>query len=278
MIDNENQLINGRYRLVKKLGEGAMGIVYKGEDTHTGQIVAVKALKPQAIVENPTRLERFIREAEALYQLEHPHIVKVYDTIKFNEMYFIVMEYMQGGSLRELLQQEKRLPINFAVETGLDLSDALIRVHRLKIVHRDVKPDNVLLNEHGVARLTDFGAAHITDAATITTNGAFIGTLHYMAPEILKGKPVDHRVDIWSFGVMMYEMVTGYKPFMGKNIKDVLLAIITQPIPGVDKLRPDCPPRLVKLIHAMLIKDRDQRISSMRQVGAELELILEGGV
>jgi len=270
-----NQIIDGRYKMITKLGEGAMGIVYKGEVIATNQPIAIKALKPQAIHENPTRLERFIREADALYQLEHPHIVRVIDTVKYNNLYFIIMEYMAGGSLRSLMDEEGKLPIKFTAETALDLSDALVRTHRLKIIHRDVKPDNVLLNENGIPRLTDFGAAHIANADALTAAGAYIGTMHYMAPEILLGKDMTPQVDIWSFGVMLYEMLTGYTPFMGMKLKDLVMAILKQPVPAIDKLRPDIPPRLATLINNMLQKDESKRISSMRQVGLELEETLD---
>jgi eukaryotic-like serine/threonine-protein kinase len=270
-----NQIIDGRYKLQKKLGEGAMGIVYKGEIIANQQTVAIKALKPQAIHENPTRLERFIREADALYQLEHPHIVRVIDTIKYNNLYFIVMEYMAGGSLRSLMDKEGKLPIKFTVETALDLSDALVRTHRLKIIHRDVKPDNVLLNENGIPRLTDFGAAHIANADALTAAGAYIGTMHYMAPEILLGQEISAKVDVWSFGIVLYEMLTGFTPFMGSKLKDLVMAILKQPVPTTDKLRPDTPARLATLIDNMLQKDAAKRTSSMRHVGLELEEILE---
>jgi eukaryotic-like serine/threonine-protein kinase len=270
-----DQIIDGRYRVFNKLGEGAMGVVYKGEVIEDGMPVAIKALKPQVIVENPLRLERFIREAEALYQLQHPHIVKVLDTVRFNDVYFIIMEYMAGGSLRARLEAEKKLDIRLAVEIALDLSDALIRTHRMRIVHRDVKPDNVLLDENGVARLTDFGAAHITDAETLTMHGAFIGTIHYMAPEILLGQEIDPRADIWSFGVLMYEMLTGFRPFMASTLKDLIMAIIRQPVPNIDKLCTQCPENLVDLVNGMLQKKRDERIGSMRQVGLLLEEVLD---
>lgn len=275
MTDKTDQTIDGRYRLNQKLGEGAMGVVYQGEIIESNTVVAIKALKPQVVKENPTRLERFIREAELLYQLEHPHIVKVLDTVRFNGVYFIVMEYMDGGSLRGLMDDEKQLPVQFTLETALDLSDALIRTHRMKIIHRDVKPDNVLLDSRGLPRLTDFGAAHITDANTLTQHGAFIGTMHYMSPEILRGVEVDHRADIWSFGVMIYEMLTGFRPFMGRNFRDLIFAVLNQPVPNIDKLRPDLPPVLVTLVHSMLEKDRDNRPNSMRAVGLELEQALE---
>ncbi len=271
---SDQQIIDGRYRVLERVGEGAMGIVYRGETVEDKTPVAIKALKPKAIVENPARLERFIREARALYQLKHPHIVKVLDTVKFNGVYFIIMEYMPGGSLRQLILAEKKLSIRFTVETALDLSDALVRIHRMRIIHRDVKPDNVLLDEHNVPRLTDFGAAHFTDASTLTKHGAFIGTMHYIAPEILIGQSFDARADIWSMGIMIYEMLTGFRPFMGERMKDIIVAILQQNIPDLHKLRQDCPAKLVELVNHMLEKSPEARVGSMREVGLRLEEIL----
>jgi serine/threonine protein kinase len=261
-MNDEQQLIDGRYRVIERIGEGAMGIVYRGVSLEDDLPVAIKALKPNTIVENPIRLERFIREARALYQLKHPHIVKVLDTVKFNGVYFIIMEYVAGGSLRQRLHQEKRLPIRFTVETALDLSDALVRIHRMRIIHRDVKPDNILLDAQGVPRLTDFG-------------GAFIGTMHYIAPEILLGQGFDARADVWSFGVLLYEMLTGFRPFMGERMKDIIVAILQQDAPQLVKLRPDCPPKLAALVNHLLEKSPEARLGSMREAGLQLEDILK---
>lgn len=267
-------VIGERYELQDFLGEGGMGRVYRGLDLQTDALVAVKMLKPEVMVSSPEQVERFRREAEALYQLDHPNIVRVLNTLIHEGHYCIVMEYMPGGSLRDLVRREKRLSIRYTLELALDLCDALKRTHRLRIIHRDVKPDNVLLSADGVPHLTDFGQAHVSDAETLTRVGQIIGTINYMAPEILLKQAADPRTDIWGFGVMLYEMVSGYRPFMGENSAQVIAAILHQPIPDLQKLRPDCPPRLAKLVAAMLEKKRDSRIFSVREVGAQVEVIL----
>lgn len=271
----QQQLINDRYQVMGHLGEGGMAMVYHGLDRVTENPVAIKMLKPSVIQDNPLILERFRREVEALSQLEHPHIVRVLDFISRGSQHIIVMEYMAGGALRHWLKKHKRLPLEQAVNIALDLSDALARAHRLKIIHRDVKPDNVLLTASGIPRLTDFGTAHMTDLKTITAAGSFIGTVQYMAPECLKGDAADARSDMWSFGIMVYEMLTGYRPFMGKNFSQIVMAIFNQPVPDLRKLRQDAPPELAKLVHTMLEKEPEQRPGSMRQAGAILEEVLD---
>jgi serine/threonine protein kinase len=267
-------IIGERYELQDFLGEGGMGRVYRAVDLQTDVPVAVKLLKPEVMVSSPEQVERFRREAEALYQLDHPNIVRVLDTLSHEGHYCIVMEFMAGGSLRAVIKREKQLSIKFVLELALDLCDALTRTHRLKIIHRDVKPDNVLLDSEGIPHLTDFGQAHISDAETLTRVGQIIGTINYMAPEILLKEPPDARTDIWGFGVMLYEMISGYRPFMGENATQVITAILHQPVPDLQKLRPDCPQKLAHLIHAMLHKKREARIFSVREVGAQIEVIL----
>lgn len=267
-------LINNRFTIEETIGEGGMGFVYRGLDTATNEPVAIKKLKREAVIKNPEQLERFRREAMVLYHLNHPNMVHVYDAVTQDGDYYIVMQYVEGGSLRELLKREKKLPIYDVVNIGLDVSDALARAHRLKIIHRDVKPDNVLLSSTGTPYLTDFGQAHIADAPGLTRPGQIIGTLNYMAPEIFAGESADRRSDIWAFGVMLYEMLTGFRPFMGENSAQLMTAIIKQPAPDIRKLRPDCPERVADIVHRMLAKNRDERLFTVREAGLQLEYAL----
>ncbi|NIV20814.1 MAG: protein kinase, partial [Gammaproteobacteria bacterium] len=159
---------------------------------------------------------------------------------------------------------------------ALDLADALTRAHRLGIIHRDLKPANVLLAEDGTPRLTDFGIAHLVESPRLTETGILVGTPDFCSPEACEGKPIDERGDIWSFGVMLYEMLTGETPFAGDTLSAKLSAILTQPVPDLAQLCPEAPEALVDLVYRMLEKDREQRIPSVRLVGAELEAILKG--
>ena len=188
----------------------------------------------------------------------------------------LVMEYVSGGSLHDLLAQTPQPPLEQVLTIALDLSDALIRAHRLNIIHRDLKPANVLLAEDGTPRLTDFGVAHLGQAERVTQTGVMLGTVDYLAPEVLNGIEAGPGSDIWAFGVLLYEMLAGERPFPGQSIPEVLMAIISQPVPDLAAIRPDVPADLVALIRGMLAKEPDQRIPSVRQVGAALEDILLG--
>lgn len=270
------EIFDGRYEVQAVVGTGGMGAVYRGLDRLTGDIVAIKQLKPEVVALEPGLVERFAREAEALRQLQHPNIVKVLATFQENERHFIIMEYVAGGSLADLLEREPQLPVARVVSIALELSDALSRAHHLKIIHRDIKPANVLLAEDGTPRLTDFGVARVESMDRMTQTGASVGTLDYLSPEAINGESVDARADLWAFGVMLFEMLAGQRPFAGYTITQMLAAVLTQPPPDLLQLRPDAPPELVSLIGQMLVKDRDQRIASARLLGAELEAIAQG--
>jgi len=269
------QFIGLRYKIDKLLGQGGMGSVYLGFDTETAQPVAIKALKEAVVDLDPMLVERFEREGEALRKLNHPNIVKILDLVKDNDQQYIVMDYVGGGDLQQLIRQQGRLPIDRTLELALDIADALARAHRLNIIHRDIKPANVLLAKDGTPRLTDFGVARMDDRTRMTETGQVVGTYAYLAPEVVEGQDViDERVDIWAFGVMLYEMLIGERPFGGDNVAALLYSIMSRPHPDLAELRPEIPPALVELINRMLAKDRTLRIESVRQVGAELEMIL----
>jgi serine/threonine protein kinase/tetratricopeptide (TPR) repeat protein len=271
------QRIGDRYefdRTTDVIGKGGMGTVYKGIDTHTGATVAIKQLKPDIIEENPDFVERFEREAEALRRLNHPNIVTVITTIADDNAHYLVMEYVGGGSLWDEMQNHRPMPITRVLQIALDLSDALTRAHRQKIIHRDLKPANVLIAEDGTPRLTDFGVAQLRDKTRVTRTGAVVGTLNYLPPEALNGDPVDERADIWAFGVLLYELLSGINPFGDDNTTALITAILTKEPTDLLSLRPDTPPRLARLIGQMLAKDPDKRIDSIRKVGSELEDVI----
>jgi predicted ATPase len=267
--------VNGRYELYETIGSGGMGVVYRGLDNQTGSPVAVKLLKAAAVAEDPQMVERFIREGEALRQLNHPNIVRALDTAFEDGQHYLVVEYVAGGSLRAELNNGP-LPVERALQIALDLADALTRAHRLNIIHRDLKPANVLIAEDGTPRLTDFGVARLGGKEHITSSSAVLGTLDYLAPETLSDTVIDARADIWAFGVMLFEMLTGIRPFNRPSSASTLSAILFEAPPDLEALRPDCPTALADLVYRMLEKDRDARIPSIRLVGAELEALLSG--
>jgi len=258
------------------LGVGGMGTVYQGKDTLTGDAVAIKELKIEVLYGNPEILERFEREADALRVLNHPNIVKVLASTAESDHHYIVMEYVSGGSLRDLIEKSGKLPIERVLEISLDLADALTRAHRLKIIHRDIKPANVMLAEDGTPRLTDFGVARIDQKTRMTETGMVVGTLSYLSPEALDGSQPDERQDIWAFGILMYEMLTGVRPYDGDTASAVITGILTKPVPDITEYRSDIPAGLVRLIQSMLEKDPNNRISSVRRVGTEIENIIRG--
>lgn len=274
---SDAQIIAGRYELNEVVGQGGMATVYRGRDLQTGEVVAIKLLKREVVKHDPGLTERFTREGEALRMLNHPHIVKAYGMVEENGQHYAIMEYVSGGDLKTLLENEEKLPIKRVLEIALDLSDALTRAHRLRIVHRDIKPANVLLAADGSPRLTDFGIARVGDSA-ITQTGDMMGTLAYLSPEGCVGEVLDVRTDIWSFGIMLYEMLAGRRPFDDRDGSQaaLLLSILSQPIPPLADYCPDAPPALIQLIERMLAKDRDERLQSVRQIGAYLEDLLAG--
>ena len=258
------------------IGQGTMGRVYRGLDKLTGQAIAIKSLKVSSITTDSELVARFIREGEALRQLNHPNIVHMLDLVEEKGQHFLVMEYVQGGSLRDLMDRQSGLPIQNILQIGIELADALTRAHYLNIIHRDLKPANVLLADDGTPRLTDFGVAHVASSPRLTVSGELIGTPHYLSPEACQAEKLDVRTDIWAFGIMLFEMLTNSVPFNGPAIVNVVMGILTEPIPNILDLRSDTPPALVNLIERLLTKERDRRPSSIRIVATELESIMHG--
>ncbi len=272
-VDSGAGMIAGRFTLIALIGGGAIGSVYAGLDTLTGEKVAIKALRPEMVASQPDLVERFRREGEALQALNHPNIVKVLAAAEKDGRHYLIMEYVGGGSLADLLKQSPQLPVERVVAIALELADALSRAHHLDILHRDIKPGNILLAEDGTPRLTDFGLAHVGASPALTEAGSILGTFPYLSPEACYNQKLDARADLWSFGVILFEMLTGELPFTGDSPLEIMRAINHQPLPDPGWKREDLPPALVELLRKMLMKDRAARIPSARLVGAELETI-----
>jgi predicted ATPase len=273
------RLIAGRFAITDPqqalLGRGGMGEVYLATDMITGQQVAVKALQSNVANWHPDLVARFVQEGEALRRLNHPNIVKMVAAVEEEGQHYLAMEYVSGGSLRGLLNRPELLPLPRVLEIALEVADALARAHHLRILHRDLKPGNVLLAEDGTPRLTDFGIAYLEDAATrLTESGMLLGTFEYLAPEIYAGETADVRADIWGLGVMLFEMVAGRRPFRGTTTAELISNILADPVPDLSGLRPDIPVGLVDLIGRMLAKERSKRMPSARLVAAALEGLL----
>jgi eukaryotic-like serine/threonine-protein kinase len=263
------EVIAGRYELEELVGSGGMSKVYRAHDRLLERKVALKILH-RRLGDDEEYVERFRREARAVAQLAHPNIVTVIDRGEDAGRQFIVFEYVDGDDLKQLIDRVGQLPIEQVVELGQEIAAALAFAHERGIVHRDVKPQNVLLNEDGRAKVTDFGIARSLDVEHgVTQTGTVLGTSNYIAPEQASGQPIDDRSDVYSFGVVLYELLTGTVPFDGDSFVAVALKHINEPAPSVLERRPDTPPRLARLVDAMLGKDHDAR-PSMDEVGGEL--------
>ena len=204
-------IIADRYQLLEKLGQGGMGEVYRGLDMLTQAPVAVKNLRAISSTDSEV-LERFRREGIVLRELNHPNIVKMLDMIQHEGTYYLIMEYIEGGDLADLLKARGKLSVNDAIKLALELAAALSRAYHLGIIHRDIKPANVLIAPNGTPRLTDFGVARMDTEDRLTGTGVAVGTLDYMPPEAINGEAVDARGDIWAFGVMLYEISERHPP------------------------------------------------------------------
>jgi serine/threonine protein kinase/predicted ATPase len=265
------QIIGKRYQIEQELGVGGMGTVYQGKDSQTGATVAIKKLKPQ--VSSTELIERFKREGEALRALKHPNIVQLLDTIEEAGEHYLIMEYVSGGDLSQKLEAGA-LPLKEMLPIAIDLCDALTRAHKLDIIHRDLKPANILIADDGTVRLTDFGVAHFGSKQRVTQTDSIIGTFDYLAPEIFESSEIDKRADIWAVGVILFEMLTGQRPFEGPTIVQTLNNVVSKEIPDIEELCPNAPLALVDLIYRILNRNPDERIPSIRLVGAELEAVL----
>lgn len=272
-LDTSPVLIAGRYTLDREIGAGGMGTVFAGTDTRTESRVAIKRLDGRRVALQPELAVRFQREADALLALNHPNIVRMHEHVVHEGDYYIVMDFVDGPDLSDVLIREPRLAVGRAVHIGIGLADALTRAHYLRIVHRDLKPANILLDRDGTVRLSDFGVAYWEQKDRMTRQGITVGTPAYMAPEVLNGGVAEPRSDLWSLGVVLFEALAGKHPFYERSLNMLLVNVLVNPTPDLQALRPDCPDALVDLIERMLEKDAAARISSARLVGAELETI-----
>lgn len=275
MTHNDSQkLLKERFRLLEPVGEGRLGTVYRGLDISNGQAVAIKHLRPELVQTDPEHLSQFEREVEALARLNHPNIIRLIDSIYADSHYYLVLEYLDGGHLGDMLRGVGQMTIVRALRLGIELADALTRAHHVNIIHRDIAPYNIMLTSDGTPKLTDFGLAQL-QRRRISRTGAKMGKVDYWSPEALQGDDLDARADIWSLGVVLFELLTGRPPFTHPDsLATTMLNITTQPMPDLEALRPDIPTAFADLIYRMLYKDREARIPSARLVGAEMELIL----
>src|SRR5215470_3264956 len=280
----------GPYEVLSPLGAGGMGEVYRARDTRLDRTVAVKIL-PQHLSSTPGRRQRFDREARAISSLSHPHICALYDVGQQDGIDYLVMEYIEGESLAHRLSKGS-LPLNQALSYAIQVADALDKAHRAGIVHRDLKPANIMLTRSG-AKLLDFGLAKLlgnhpeadfaaqsnlpTEPIGITGEGTIVGTFQYMAPEQLEAGQVDARTDIFAFGAVLYEMITGRKAFTGKSRASLIAAILQHDPEPISIIQPMTPPALDHVVKTCLEKDPEERWQTAHDLMHELKWVAEAG-
>jgi serine/threonine-protein kinase len=285
---NENFSPNStlaHYRILSKLGSGGMGEVYLAEDTLLGRLVALKILPPE-FAQQTDRMNRFVREAKSASALNHPNIITIHEIGADGDAHFIASEYIEGETLHSLLRHEPPT-LKSSLEIAIQIASALDAAHRAGIVHRDIKPENVIMRPDGLVKILDFGIAKLSELHAIrgesseevatalksegTSPGMIIGTAHYMSPEQARGKTVDARSDIFSFGIVFYELLSGKRPFDGENAPDVMGAVLhKEPVPII-QLMPDLPPEIERIVNKTLRKDREQRYQTAKDLLIDLK-------
>jgi serine/threonine protein kinase len=269
--------LNGRYRLEARIGSGGMSTVYRATDETLQRHVAIKLMNRE-IASDSDQLERFRREARAVAQLSHPHIVGVIDYGEdldpAHPRPYIVFEYVEGETLKERIRRTGRLPITEAVAYAIEIARALGTAHARHIVHRDVKPQNVLIDEEGQAKVTDFGIARTLDEEGLTVDGRVLGTTDYVSPEQALGRPVTGQSDLYSLGIVLYEMLTGEVPFKGENQVAVAMKHVREELPDVQHKRPEISAALASVIDVATAKRLEDRYADDAELIADLEDVL----
>jgi serine/threonine-protein kinase len=265
--------LSGRYRLDEKIGAGGMSTVYRARDMTLERDVAVK-LMHREIAADSDHLERFRREARAVAQLSHPYIVSVIDAGEDQGRPYIVFEYIQGETLKDRIRRVGRLPVAEAVAYAVEIARALGYAHQRHIVHRDVKPQNVLIDAEGSAKVTDFGIARTLDQEGLTADGRVLGTTDYVSPEQALGHKVTGQSDLYSLGIVLFEMLTGEVPFKGENQVAVAMKHVREALPDVQHLRPEVSSALAAVVDRATAKDLDRRYADDLELIADLEDVL----
>ena len=266
-----NKLLAGRYELIEKIGDGGMAVVYKGKDRLLNRYVAIKILRPE-FTKDEQFIENFRRESQAAAGLSHPNIVGVYDVGKEGNIYYIVMELIDGKVLSQIIKEKGKLDYKEAIHIIRQVASALSLAHKNQIVHRDIKPHNILITSTGVAKLADFGIAKAVSAATIVGgSNKVMGSVHYFSPEQARGAYVDERSDIYSLGIVLYEMLTGKVPFDGDNPVSIALMHINDDVPSVTEEVPGLPPQLEKIIRKATAKYQSSRYKVIDDMISDLD-------
>src|SRR6267378_3022447 len=259
------------YKILEKLGEGGMGVVYKAEDTKLKRIVALKFL-PQRLSASAQDKSRFIQEAQAASALNHPNVCTIHDIQEHDGQMFIVMEFVDGQTLEE---KKGTISLKQAIDIGIQLGDGLAAAHEKGIVHRDIKPENIMVRRDGISQIMDFGLAKLrgnkSKITRLTKEGSTLGTAGYMSPEQVQGQDVDHRSDIFSLGVVLYELFTGQLPFKGVHDTALMYEIVNVDAVPMSAIKPEIDPELDRIVLECLEKDINERTQSAKQVSIDLK-------
>lgn len=263
--------LSGRYEILVKIGEGGMANVYSARDNLLNRTVTVKILKDY-LVSDHDFVRRFRREAQAAAALSHPYIINIYDVGEEDNIHYIVMEYVQGKTLKDLIREKGRLPADEAMEIFRQITEAICQAHSNKVIHRDIKPQNILISRSGQVKVTDFGIAIAVNAATVTYNEQVMGSVHYFSPEQAKGNFTGEQSDIYSMGIVLYEMLTGQVPYMGDSPISVALKHLNEQISSPRTLFDDIPEPLERMVLKSVQKNPSQRYNDTNELLEDIHL------
>ena len=261
----------GRYQIISELGQGAMGVVYKATDPLIDRVVAIKTINLALALDEKEEYEaRFYQEAKAAGRLSHPNIVTIYDVGKSGDVAYIAMEFLKGREVRDILDDGEKLPVAQVIDIVIQVAQGLAYAHEHGIVHRDIKPSNIMVIRDGHVKITDFGIARMESAAVHTQTGMVLGSPKYMSPEQVMGKAIDQRSDIFSLGVMLYEMLAGKTPFVGENVNAIMYQTLnTVPLPP-SAMNPDVPEMLNFIVAKALAKSLEDRYQDAKDLANDL--------
>ena len=269
----KGQKISDRYQIIKTIGEGGMANVYLAYDTILDRDVAVKVLRGDLATDD-TFVRRFQREALSASSLSHPNIIEVYDVGEDNGSYYIVMEYIKGKHLKQLLKQRGKLTLTEVVDIMLQVTDGMSVAHDNYIIHRDIKPQNIMILENGLIKITDFGIAMALNSTQLTQTNSVMGSVHYLPPEQASGKGATIQSDVYSMGILMYELLTGELPFRGDNAVEIALKQIKEPFPSVRDKNPNIPQSIENIIYKATAKNTKNRYADARELHDDLKTAL----
>lgn len=269
MLLNPGTVLSGRYEILEKIGSGGMAVVYRGRDRKLDRYVTVKVLREEFIGDEEF-IERFRSEACSAARLSHPNIVRAYDVGEDGDINYIVNEYIHGDTLKKAIKEKAPFDSRSTINVAIQIASALSQAHKAHIVHRDIKPQNILVGTDGVVKVTDFGIARAATASTMTTTANAAGSVHYFSPEQARGGYVDEKSDIYSLGITMFEMITGVLPFQGNNSVSIALMHINDELPDIRQYNPNCTLSLEGIIKKATMKKADERYASIDLLLADL--------